>query len=110
MPSTQTRAISEKLLSLPLGRHVNDFLNYLSVEAGLAENTIQAYGRDLKSFLQHCNSHKIKNLLKIKPAFIQNYLVHLSRSNKDEASIKRALVAIKTFFKFAHLNNLTESD
>ena len=110
MPSTQTRAISEKLLSLPLGRHVNDFLNYLTLEAGLAENTIQAYGRDLKSFLQHCKSNKVKHLRKIKPAFIQNYLVQLSRSNRDEASIKRALVAIKTFFKFAHLNNLTKTD
>jgi integrase/recombinase XerD len=110
VPSTQTKAITQKLLSLPLGRHVNDFLNYLTLEAGLAENTIQAYGRDLKAFLEYCKSNKIKNLDKIKPAFIQNYLVLLSRTSKDESSIKRALVAIKTFFKFAHLNNLTETD
>jgi integrase/recombinase XerD len=110
VPSTQTQAITEKLLSLPLGRHVNDFLSYLAVEAGLAENTIQAYGRDLKSFLQHCKSSRIKNLHQVKPAFIQNYLVHLSRSSRDEASIKRALVAIRMFFKFARLTSLIEND
>jgi integrase/recombinase XerD len=108
--STQTKAITEKLRSLPLGRHVNDCLNYLAVEAGLAENTIQAYGRDLKSFLQHCKSSKIKNLHQVRPAFIQNYLIHLSRTNRDETSIKRALVAIRMFFKFARLTNLTEND
>jgi integrase/recombinase XerD len=110
VPSTQTQSIAEKLLSLPLGRPVRDFLNYLAVEAGLADNTIQAYGRDLKAFLQYCKSNKIKKLQQIKPAFIQNYLVLLSRTNKDESSIKRSLAAIRMFFKFAQLTNLVEND
>ncbi len=110
MPSTQTQSIAEKLLSLPLGRPVKDFLDYLVVEAGLAENTILAYGRDLKAFLQYCKSNKIKTLQQIKPAFIQSYLVTLSRANKDEGSIKRALAAIRMFFKFAQLTNLVENN
>jgi len=110
VPSTQTQAITEKVLSLPLGRPVNDFLSYLAVEAGLAENTIQAYGRDLKSFLQHCKSNKINNLHQIKPAFIQNYLVLLSRAGRDETSIKRALAAIRMFFKFTRLTGLVDKD
>ncbi len=110
MPSTQTQTIAEKLLSLPLGRPVRDFLNYLAVEVGLADNTIQAYGRDLKAFLQYCKSNKIKHLHQIKPTFIQSYLVTLSRANKDETSIKRYLAAIRMFFKFAQLTNLVEDD
>jgi integrase/recombinase XerD len=110
VPSTQTQSITEKLLSLPLGRAVKDFLDYLVVEAGLAENTILAYGRDLKAFLEYCKANKIKTLQQIKPAFIQNYLVTLSRANKDEGSIKRSLAAIRMFFKFAQLTKLVEND
>ncbi len=38
-----------------LGQSVRSFLNYLTVEAGLANNTILAYGRDLRSFLKFCS-------------------------------------------------------
>ena len=52
MPSTQTQSVGEKLLALPVGGQAKSFLDYLAVEAGLSENTILAYGRDLKSFLE----------------------------------------------------------
>ena len=37
MPSTQAQSISDDLLSLPLGSIAKSFLDYLKVEAGLAE-------------------------------------------------------------------------
>jgi len=43
-----------------LGQSVRSFLNYLTVEAGLANNTILAYGRDLKSFLKYCSIYNLK--------------------------------------------------
>ena len=55
-----------------IGRSVKDFLDYLKVEAGLAKNTILAYGRDLKSFMAYCTSQRISRLKQIKPALIQN--------------------------------------
>ncbi len=47
MSSVQLQSSSEKLASLPLGQSVRVFLDYLIVEAGLSNNTILAYGRDL---------------------------------------------------------------
>jgi len=93
-----------------LDRAVKDFLNYLTVEAGLANNTILAYGRDLKGFLEYCNLSKIKQLQQIKPAIIQGYLRILTRDNKAESSIKRCLVAIRMFLRFARLTGLVEDD
>jgi len=110
MPSTQTQSVTDKLLTLPLGRSVRDFLNYLTVEAGLAQNTILAYARDLKSFLNYCKSSKINNLHQIKPALIQNYLVILTRASKAESSIKRCIVAVRMFLRFAKLTGLIEDD
>ena len=103
MPSMQTQSIADKVLTLPLGRSVKDFLDYLTIEAGLSNNTILAYGRDLKSFLKHCKSNKIKDLGQIRPSVIQNYLMILSKSNKAESSIKRCLVAIRMLLRFAKL-------
>lgn len=106
----QRQSVGEKLLILPLGQDVKNFLNYLTVEAGLAENTVLAYGRDLKSFLGHCKSNNIKHLSQIKLAIIQDYLRIITHDQKGESSIKRALVAIRMFLRYARLMGLVEDD
>jgi len=110
MPSMQRQSVGEKLLALPLGQNVKNFLNYLTVEAGLSENTVLAYGRDLKSFLGQCKSNDIKHLSQIKPTVIQEYLRILTQDQKGESSIKRALVAIRMFLRYAKLMGLVEDD
>jgi integrase/recombinase XerD len=110
MSSVQLQSSSEKLVSLPLGQSVRDFLDYLIVEAGLSNNTILAYGRDLKSFLVYCKSQNVSRLHQIKPGLIQKYLQVLSRGEKSESSIKRGLVAIRMLLRFAKLTGLISDD
>jgi integrase/recombinase XerD len=110
MPSTQTQSVTNSLLCLPLGQTVKQFLDYLTVEAGLSGNTILAYGRDLKQFLGYCKANSIDQLQQIKPVVIQGYLRSLSRSQKSESSIKRALVAIRMLLRFARLMGLVSDD
>ena len=126
MPSTQTQSVANSLLCLPLGQTVKQFLDYLTVEAGLSTNTVLAYGRDLKRFLEYCKlvpsassgqalstaelSSPIETLEQIKPAVIQGYLRSLGRSQKSESSIKRALVAIRMLLRFARLMGLVKDD
>ena len=110
MPSTQTQSVGEKLLSLPLGQDVREFLNYLTVEAGLSNNTILGYGRDLIGFLRHCQSSGIARLVQVKPPIIQSYLRTLTLSNRDENSVRRCLVAIRMFLRFAKLTGRVEDD
>ncbi|MHC4664443.1 MAG: site-specific tyrosine recombinase XerD [Planctomycetota bacterium] len=110
MPSAQTQSVGEKVLSLPLGRNVKAFLDYLTVEAGLSNNTVLAYGRDLKGFLKYCQSSKITELRQIKPPLIQNYLRILTQDQRSESSIKRSLVAIRMLLRFARLTGLIEDD
>ena len=110
MSSVQTQSVTDKVLTLPLGRNVKDFLNYLTVEAGLADNTILAYGRDLKKFLEHCKSNNVNSLQQIKPAIIRSYMRILTAENRGESSIKRSLVAIRMFLRFARMLGLIEDD
>ena len=110
MPSAQRQSVGEKLNSLPLGQIATSFLGYLTFEAGLSENTVLAYGRDLKHFLKYCRSNKISQLKQIKPILIQNYLRILTSEQKNESSIKRSLVAIRMLLRFAKLTGLIEDD
>jgi len=110
MPSTQTQSVGEKLLALPLGGEAKGFLDYMTVEAGLSSNTIMAYGRDLKSFLEYCRASKISRLDQVRPALIQSYLRDLDKEQKDESSIKRGLVAIRMFLRYGKLTGLIEDD
>jgi integrase/recombinase XerD len=108
--SIQSRRITEKLVSLPLGGSVKRFLDYLSVEAGLAPNTILAYGRDLRSFLDYCRLRAVTRLQQLQPAIIQDYLRVMSQEQKSESSIKRSLVAIRMFLRFGKLTGLVKDD
>ncbi len=110
MSSVQLQSSSEKLVSLPLGQSVRDFLDYLIVEAGLSNNTILAYGRDLKSFLVYCKSQNVSRLQQIKPGLIHKYLQVLGRAEKSESSIKRGLVAIRMLLRFAKLTGRIDED
>ena len=110
MSPTQTQSVGEKLVSLPLGLSARDFLNYLTVEVGLSTNTVLAYGRDLKGFLKYCKSVRVKQLGQIRPTLIQSYQRVLTQQQKSESSIKRSLVAIRMFLRFAKLTGLIKDD
>ncbi len=93
-----------------LHKDVRSFLNYLTVEAGLSDNTVLGYGRDLRSFLKYCKASNVSELRRIEPVFIQKYLRKLSEEQKSESSIKRSLVAIRMFLRFGKLMGLIEDD
>ncbi len=110
MPSIQIQSVSEQLLCLPLGGLVKDFLDYLRIEAGLADNTILGYGRDLRSFLEYCKSNKISEVNQIEALHIQHYLRVLAKDEQSESSMKRCLVAIRMFLRFGKLIGFVEDD
>lgn len=72
--------------------HLHDFLNYLASEKGLAQNTLEAYERDIASFLKQTTSFEEEQLIK--------FLAHLQKEGYATASIARAFIALKVFFRF----------
>lgn len=110
MPSIQRQSVGQKILVLPLGKTAKSFLDYLSVEAGLSENTVLAYGRDLKSFLEYCKDKSIRELQQLKPSLIHDYVRSLTRNQISESSVKRSMAAIRMFLRFGKLTGLLEDD
>lgn len=110
MSLTQRQSIVEGLRALPLGRTATDFLDYLMVEAGLSDNTVLAYGRDLREFLRFCQAAGIRRIEGLKVRVVQKYLCELAGGSKSENSAKRALAAIRMFLRYARMRGLIEDD
>ncbi|MCX5632620.1 MAG: site-specific integrase [Phycisphaerae bacterium] len=98
--STQVQNLNTKLAEQSLGKIVKAFLDYLNIEAGLSENTILGYGRDLRDFAEFCFAKNIKKPGDIDNETLFGYAKSLARKNKAEASINRSVVAIKMFMRF----------
>jgi len=110
MSVIQKQSVMRELRAVPLGRPVADFLDYLVVEAGLADNTVLAYGRDLKDFVAFCSAAGIVEVEGVNPRLVQKYVCEMAQGPKSENSARRALVAIRMFLRFAKLRGLIEDD
>ncbi|PKL48168.1 MAG: site-specific tyrosine recombinase XerD [Planctomycetes bacterium HGW-Planctomycetes-1] len=108
--STQIQNLNARLGTESLGKVVLAFLNYLTVEAGLSDNTILGYGRDLKDFTAFCHLKGAKQPNKITTAVIFDYAKSIARRNKAEASINRSVVAIKMFMRFCKMMGYIKDD
>ncbi|MDO8579945.1 MAG: site-specific tyrosine recombinase XerD [Candidatus Omnitrophota bacterium] len=90
--------------------YVDDFLNYLSVERGLAQNTILAYGRDLKQYMKYMNGQGIQRVSQVKRDRITEYMFHQKKQELSANSIGRSLAAIKMFHRFLVRERLAQED
>ena len=110
MLTTQVNTLRDKLRVLPLGRVVDTFLDYLTVEAGLSPNTILAYGRDLLKFAEYCDSQGVCKLCDVIPTTAYSFLHYLSDEGLAENSISRNLVAVKMLLRFGVLTGQVPED
>ncbi|NQT07147.1 MAG: site-specific tyrosine recombinase XerD [Candidatus Omnitrophica bacterium] len=79
---------------------IAQFLDFLSVERGLAANTISAYRIDLKKFADFLKDAGISSVDTATKDELRKYLMHLKNKGLLPNSITRNLAAIKTFYKF----------
>lgn len=76
------------------------FINYLIVEKGLSNNTIDAYSRDLLDFTNHLTKIKVLDPGNAAPLDIVKYIGKLREGGISPRSTARKLTAIRMFYKF----------
>lgn len=81
-------------------KYISNYLNYLTVEKGLANNTREAYGRDLRQFTGFVAQQKLTDISQLHKNQIMAYLLSLQKTGKVPATIARHLAALKGFFRF----------
>ena len=79
---------------------IHEFINYLSVERGLALNTLESYGRDLRQYSQYLQVGDDTAFDLASRTQIVDYLMHLQQQGKATATIARRLAALKAFYQF----------
>ncbi|MEA2021597.1 MAG: site-specific tyrosine recombinase XerD [Candidatus Caldatribacteriota bacterium] len=86
------------------------FFDYLSVERGLANNTIIAYRYDLMKFTHYLKKNNISYLQMINRELMSNYFLYLKKLKLGVNSISRNLVALKMFYRFLQAENFIKED
>lgn len=79
---------------------VEEFIHYLAVERGLADNTLDSYNRDLNQFLGFLEQEKIPDVQKATRNMVMSYLLFLQKRGRATATISRHLAALKSFYHF----------
>lgn len=79
---------------------VEEFIDYLRVERGLAVNTLESYGRDLKNYLNYLNKQHITKLDETDKKTIISYLLQMQKKGKASSTISRSLASIRSFYQF----------
>src|SRR5712692_8206285 len=82
---------------------VKEFLAYIQVEKGLARNTLESYGRDLKR-LETWATRSGKAVSDLTRPDLRKWIAQLSREGLAPASVARAVSAARGFFRFLMLD------
>ncbi len=80
-------------------QEINEFLNYISSEKGLAANTRSAYQKDLSQFESFCTRKKI-SLAEIELSNLREFISEMRSHEVSVRSIARKVSSLKQFFIF----------
>jgi integrase/recombinase XerD len=89
---------------------IDTFLNYLSVERGLSQNTIVSYRRDLVSYMDFISGCRVDALAKIAKNDITNFMMSQKDRGISANSIARRLAAIRMFHRFLSRERIAKND
>lgn len=94
----------------PLPLEAEEFLTWLAVERGRSANTLAAYRRDLRAYWAWLHGRGTTALGQVTPEEVLAYVAALRASGRAEASVARALVAVRTMHRFLAGEDLLPAD
>ncbi|ADB34134.1 tyrosine recombinase XerD [Kribbella flavida DSM 17836] len=98
-----------------IGRAVSAYLDHLTVERGLAANTLASYRRDLRRYDEYLAGAGISALGRVTEAVVGDFLMRLREGDEHHppltaSSAGRTVVAVRGFHKFCLREGLTVID
>ena len=89
---------------------IDAFLNYLSVERALSDNTIVSYKADLEHYTKFLKKNNIGSLSKVARQDIRDFMLYQKDNGLSANSIARSTVAIKVFHRFLVRERILQQD
>lgn len=100
-----------------LDGQLHSYLDHLTIERGVAANTISSYRRDLRRYSEHLNPRGIHDLRDVTEIDVSEFLVALRKGDTDTGamplsavSAARALIAVRGLHKFASAEGIIDVD
>jgi len=87
---------------------IDAFIDYLTVECGLAKNTQLAYRSDMEKFAAHLARRGGRDPLRVTTSTVLAFLMNLKDRGYSVTSIARMLAAVKMFYRFLTLENIIQ--
>lgn len=84
------------------------FEQYLRAERGMADNSVQAYRRDLAKYADWVSVRRLENYLKPSLRDLSSYLVYLNDQQLAPPSVARHIVSLRMFYRFLRLEERAE--
>lgn len=91
-------------------QNLSEYLEFLEVEKGLSENTIEAYRRDLGGFLAFCEERGIEDINSVKRTEINTFVLKLHDEKLTPTTVVRKIASLRGYFKWLCANEYCKSD
>ncbi len=105
------------MTTVALDSQLQGYLDHLTIERGVAQNTLNSYRRDLRRYSKHLSDRGIHDLAKVGEDDVSEFLVSLRRGDPEAGtaalsavSAARALIAVRGLHRFAAAEGLAELD
>ena len=89
---------------------IDEFLNYLSVERGLSDNTLYSYRNDLNKYILFLHKRKITDIKLTTKDEITEFIMQQKDAGISTSSIGRYLASIKGFYRFLVMERYIKTD
>lgn len=80
---------------------LEEYISHLTVERGLAKNTLVSYRTDLNGYISFCRQRGLFTVEQAGKDAIMSYLFQMQLKGRSPATISRHLAAIKSYYRFA---------
>lgn len=97
-------------LALPYQKAIRDYSDYLSIDCGLSELTLDSYGRDLTAFAQFLTAAGKTGLKELRPADIVDFMESQKEAGRSTATRARRMSTIRGFCRFLAREGYIEQD
>ena len=89
---------------------LQSFIHYLSVERGLAANTLESYERDITKYIEHLHKLQVREIGLTNKSHITGFIGVLKKAGKAPATVSRSMVSIRAFYQFLARERLIDKD
>lgn len=90
--------------------NIDNFISYILIEKGLAEQSVESYNRDLQRYAQFLTDNQIDQLSENDTYHILKHLIDLRDEGLSPRSRSRHLVTLRSFYKFLYNEKILKKD